>query len=174
MDSKLEKYQSPQKRFYQFLNLKTFMLKTLIYSAIFILSIMNLSAQNTSTLPDNSKKSILARGCDPVLSARFAKIVPPLIGNAAYIPTSDDADFIDKLKSRKWSVIYFAPGACRYSAAKRPIPGGNYNTQGWSLEEYKTLIRELQGDEIQIVESLYEQGALELLNAALVKGREIK
>lgn len=135
---------------------------------------MNLSAQEISTLPDNSNKSILARGCDPFLSARFSKIIPPLIGNAEYIPTTDDSDFISKLKSHKWSVIYFAPGACRYSAAKRQIPGGNYDTQGWSLAEYKELIRELQGEEIQIIESLTEQGALELLNGALAKARETK
>ncbi|MEO1257626.1 MAG: hypothetical protein AAFZ15_02480 [Bacteroidota bacterium] len=85
-------------------------------------------------------KSILARGSDPDLSLRFSRVVPPLIGNARYVTTTDDNDFIKKLKSRKWSVIYFAPGACRYSAAKRQIPGGNTNTQGWTLEEYKKLI----------------------------------
>jgi len=42
------------------------------------------------------------------------------------------------------------------------------------LEEYKNLILELQGEEIQIVESLQEQGAIQLLKAALVKGRETK
>jgi len=121
---------------------------------------------------DNSKKNILARGCDPVMSLKFSKIVPPLIGNATYIPTTDDVDFVEKLKSRKWSVIYFAPGACRYSAAKRQIPGGNLDTEGWTLEQYKELIRELQGEEIQIVESLYEQGSIDLLKSALEKARE--
>ena len=162
MSIKLKKLKQPQ------------IIKILIYLSINILPIMNLSAQEISTTLDNSTKSILARGCDPVLSARFSKIVPPLIGNAEYIPTTDDTDFIDKLKSRKWSVIYFAPGACRYSAAKRQIPGGNYDTQGWTLEEYKELIYKLQGDEIQIVESLYEQGTIELLNRALAKSRETK
>lgn len=174
MNRTLENWQSLKKGIYQFLNFEISIFKILIYSSIYIFSIMNLSAQETLTLPDNSKKSILARGCDPVLSARFAKIVPPMIGNAEYVPTTDDSDFINKLKSRKWSVIYFAPGACRYNAAKRQIPGGNYDTQGWTLEEYKELIRKLQGDEIQIIESLQEQGALELLNGALVKGREVK
>ena len=128
----------------------------------------------TATTPstDHSRKSILARGCDPHLSQQFAKVVPPLVGHATYTPTTNDNDFIEKLKSQKWSVIYFAPGACRYSAAKRQIPGGNYDTAGWTLEEYKTLIKKLQGEEIQIVESLEEAGAIELLNSALSIARE--
>ena len=140
--------------------LKSDAMKLFIFSLFIILPIMNLTAQQQSST-DNSNKSILARGCDPQLSLRFSKIVPPLIGNATYIPTTDDTDFINKLKSQKWSVIYFAPGACRYSAAKMQIPGGNYDTQGWTLEEYKELIYELQGKDIQIVESLQEQGAIE-------------
>lgn len=154
-----------------------------LFAGIFaIVFISNISAQkidnNMKTkqehlnMVDNSKKSILARGCDPGLSLRFSKVVPPLIGNAAYVPTTDDTDFINKLKSRKWSVIYFAPGACRYIAAKQQIPGGNYDTRGWTLEQYKELIRKLQGEDIQIVESLYEQGAIDLLKRALEKARE--
>jgi hypothetical protein len=123
---------------------------------------------------DHSNKSILARGCDPVMSLKFSKIVPPLIGNAKYIPTTSDVDFIEKLKSQKWSVVYFAPGACRYSAAKQQIPGGSIDTKGWTLDEYKALIFELQGEDIQIVESLYEQGSIELLNSALKNSKEVK
>lgn len=123
---------------------------------------------------DNSNKSILARGCDPTLSLQFSKMVPPLVGNAEYIPTTNDVDFVEKLNSRKWSVVYFAPGACRFSAAKQQIPGGNNDTKGWTLEKYKALIHKLQGEDIQIVESLYEQGAIELLNNALEKAREVK
>lgn len=133
---------------------------------------MNTIKQKNNRIVDHSDKSILARGCDPVLSLRFSKVVPPLIGNASYVPTTDDTDFIDKLKSEKWSVIYFAPGACRFSDAKQQIPGGNYGTQGWTLDHYKTLIHELQGEDIQIVKSLYEQGAIELLNNALDKAHE--
>lgn len=62
---------------------------------------MNLTAQDSLTPTDNSQKSILASGCDPVLSAKFAKVVPPLIGNAEYVPTTNDSDFINKLKSSK-------------------------------------------------------------------------
>ena len=138
------------------------------------LTIMNLTAQETLTSPDNSKKTILARGCDPVMSLRFSKMVPSMIGNPEYVPTTDDADFIKKLESQKWSVIFFAPGACRLSTAKRPIPGGNYNTKGWTLEQYKELVRKLQGEDVQIVETFDERGTIDLLKKALVNARETK
>ncbi len=160
------------------------LIKSLIAGIFAIIFIANSNAQKTDNSMkakqeqlktiDNSKKSILARGCDPVTSLQFSKIVPSLVGNAVYVPTTDDTDFINKLKSDKWSVIYFAPGACRYSAAKQQIPGGNYDTQGWTLDQYKALIHELQGEDIQIVESLHEQGAIELLNKALEKAPEVK
>ena len=105
---------------------------------------MNSTKQNEVYTKDNSKKRILARGCDPQLSLSFAKVAPSLLGNPEYIPTTTDDDFIDKLKSQKWSIIYFAPGACRFSAAKQQIPGGNMNTKGWTLAEYRALIEELQ------------------------------
>ncbi len=148
-------------------------MKTLIYSSIYILTIMNLTAQNNSANLDNSNKSILARACDPAASVNFANIVPPLIGNAEYVPTTDDTDFIKQLESRKWSIVFFAPGACRLSAAKRQIPGGNYDTKGWTLEQYKELVRKLEGDEVQIVETLDERETVNLLEAALEKAGEV-
>lgn len=132
---------------------------------------MNSSAQEKTAKLDNSSKTILARACDPTASINFAKIVPPLIGNAVYVPSTDDADFIKQLESRKWSVVFFAPGACRLSAAKRQIPGGNYDTRGWTLEQYKALVRKLQGNEVQIVETLDERETVKLLKAALEKAR---
>lgn len=120
---------------------------------------------------DNSKKSILARGCDPQASLEASKFIPPLIGNPEYVPTTNDADFIEKLKLRKWSVVFFAPGACRFSAAKRPIPGGNAQTQGWTLEQYRELVRKYQSDEIQIVETPEERKTVGLLKSALAKAR---
>ena len=135
---------------------------------------MNTIAQEQKKLTDNSKKRILARGCDPHLSFEFAKVAPSLTGNAEYVPTTNDVDFIEKLKSQKWSVIYFAPGACRFSAAKQQIPGGNVDTRGWTLEQYKKLIYELQGNDIQIAESLYESESLAALNKALENARETK
>ena len=123
---------------------------------------------------DNSNKNILARGCDPVASLQFSKVVTPLIGNAEYISTTDDADFVEKLKSQKWSIVFFAPGACRFSATKQSIPGGNSETAGWTLEQYRELVYELQGDKIQIVETMDEGETVMLLNNALVTARETK
>ena len=123
---------------------------------------------------DNSNKSILARGCDPYLSQSAAQFLPPMMGNPEYVASSNDNDFIEKLKSRKWSVIYFAPGACRYNAAKMPIPGGNENTQGWSLEEYHQMVRKYQGDDIIIVETPSEDESVQKLIEGLAKARSTK
>lgn len=146
-------------------------MKPLLFIAILIstntLLIMNATGKQTQTVTDNSKKSILARGCDPYLSAQATKWIPPLIGNPEYVATTDDVEFFEKLKSQKWSIIYFAPGACRYDAAKRPIPGGNIDTQGWGLDEYKAFIYKHQGEQVQIVETPQESEALDLLKDAL-------
>ena len=133
---------------------------------------MNETKQEYINSADNSRKSILARGCDPFASLEASKVIPPLIGNPEYVPTTTDSDFIEKLKSRDWSVIFFAPGACRFSAAKQPIPGGNSQTQGWTLEQYRELVRKHQGDTIQIVETQEERKTVRLLKSALEKARE--
>lgn len=129
--------------------------------------------QQDSSKTDNSKKSILARACDPLTSQRFAKMIPELIGNANYVPTTDDTNFIKQLESRKWSIVFFAPGACRLSAVNRQIPGGNYDTKGWILDQYKELVYKLQGYDVQIVETLDERETVQLLNATLEKSREV-
>lgn len=121
---------------------------------------------------DNSKKSILARGCDPSASLEASRAIPPLIGNPEYVPTTNDAEFIEKLTSRSWSVVFFAPGACRFSAATQPIPGGNSHTQGWTLDQYRDLVRTHQGDQIQIVETLQEAEAVNRLKEALKRAPE--
>jgi hypothetical protein len=118
---------------------------------------------------NNANKSILARGCDPIASLGASKMLPPLMGNPEYVPTTTDEEFIEQLKSRSWSVIFFAPGACRFSAAKRPIPGGNLDTRGWTLEQYRELVRKYQGDSVQIVETLDESESVGLLKSALEK-----
>jgi hypothetical protein len=121
---------------------------------------------------DNSKKSILARGCDPFASAEASRSIPPLVGNPEYVPTTNDEDFIEKLRSRDWSVVFFAPGACRFSAANQPIPGGNGRTQGWTLEQYREMVRRHQGDQIEIVETPDERETVRLLKEALEQARE--
>ena len=133
---------------------------------------MNQSKQEHINSADHSRKSILARGCDPFASLQASKFIPPLIGNPEYVPATNDADFIEKLKSREWSVVFFAPGACRFNAAKRAIPGGNSQTQGWTLEQYRELVRKHQGDTIQIVETMEERKSVGLLKSALEKARE--
>jgi hypothetical protein len=65
---------------------------------------------------DLSDKSILARGCDPEMALRASKKLPPLLGHPELVSCTDDDDFVAKLKARAWSVVFFAPGACRYHA----------------------------------------------------------
>jgi len=118
---------------------------------------------------DNSNKRILARGCDPIASQNAARAIPPMIGNPQYIATVSDDEFIDKLKSQKWSVVFFAPGACRFNRAGQTIPGGNSDTQNWTLDQYKELVYQTQGNNIQIVETLSEQETVAQLATALEK-----
>ena len=133
---------------------------------------MNQTKHEYTSSVDNSKKSILARGCDPLASMEASKAIPPLIGNPEYVPTTNDEDFIEKLQSREWSVVFFAPGACRFSSANQPIPGGNSRTHGWTLEQYRELVRKHQGHQIAIVETLDERETVSLLAEALKNARE--
>jgi hypothetical protein len=118
---------------------------------------------------DNSRKSILARGCDPSASLQASRAIPNLVGNPEYVGTTNDAEFVKQLTSRSWSVVFFAPGACRFSAAAQPIPGGNTETHGWTLDQYRDLVRTHQGDQVQIVEALQETETIALLADALKK-----
>jgi hypothetical protein len=128
---------------------------------------MNHTKHEDTRSLDNSRKSILARGCDPFVSAEAARAIPPLVGNPEYVATTNDEDFIDKLQSRDWSVVFFAPGACRFSAANQPIPGGNSRTKGWTLEQYRELVRKHQGERTVIVETPDESETVRLLKEAL-------
>jgi hypothetical protein len=83
------------------------------------------------------------------------------------VSTTDDENFVAKLQERKWDIVMFAPGACRFSGAKEAIPGGNAKTKGWTLVEYRALVREHQGDAAPIVETGDEQQIVPLLRAAL-------
>ena len=100
------------------------------------------------------------------MAARAGKMLPPLLGNVKMVGVTSDDDFFRLLQEEKFDVVSFAPGACRYSAQRQPIPGGNAATAGWSLEEYRAKVRELQGD-VPIVESTEERNMVPLLRNAL-------
>ena len=116
---------------------------------------------------NRSGQRILARACDPAMAAQAAEAFPPLLGNVEYVATTDDDDFVSKLRNQRWSVVYFAPGACRFSAAGAAIPGGNDATAGWTLDDYRALVHRTQGPEVQIVEALDESETIPALRNAL-------
>tara|TARA_B100001105_G_C22240040_1_gene377854 strand:- start:203 stop:634 length:432 start_codon:yes stop_codon:yes gene_type:complete len=116
---------------------------------------------------DNSNKSILARGCDPEMGRRAIELLSPILGNPEMLSVTNDDDFIIELKRKKWTVIHFAPGACRYDATKSPIPGNRSLTQDWGLAEYRNLVRKYQGEDIKIVETTDESQIILLLRKAL-------
>ena len=121
---------------------------------------------------DFSAQAILARGCDPQMAIRASKIMPGLLGGVQLVSCTNDDDFVEKLRERAWSVVFFAPGACRYNAAQMPIPGGRAHTMGWGLAEYRALVRQYQGDEIPIVETTDEQEIVPRLRQALLQSRD--
>ena len=121
---------------------------------------------------DHSNKSILARGCDPQMALRASKMLPPHLGNPTLVSTTNDDDFIAKLQSARWSVVFFAPGACRHDKANNPIPGARDQTHGWGLTQYRALVREHQGDDVQIVETTDEREIIPLLRRALAQSRD--
>ena len=121
---------------------------------------------------DFSSQSILARGCDPQMAHRASKVMPGMLGGVEFVPCIDDDDFLAKLRGRAWSVVFFAPGACRYNAARLPIPGGRAHTVGWGLAEYRALVREHQGDQIPIVETTMEREIVPRLRQALLESRD--
>jgi hypothetical protein len=119
-------------------------------------------------ISDNSNKSILIRGCDPEMGRRAIKLLTPVLGNPEMVAVTNDDEFITELQKKKWSVIHFAPGACRYDSTQSPIPGSRTQTKGWGLTEYKTLVKEHQGQDIKIVETAYESQIVPLLIKALL------
>ena len=122
---------------------------------------------DTTQIGDNSNKSILVRGCDPEMGRRAIKLLPPALGNPEMVSITNDDDFITELQRKKWSVIFFAPGACRYDARTLPIPGSRSQTKGWGLTEYRNLVRKHQGEDVNIVENTDERQIGPLLRAAL-------
>ena len=122
---------------------------------------------DTKQIGDNSNKSILVRGCDPEMGRRAIKLLPQVLGNPEMVSITNDDDFITELQRKKWSVILFAPGACRYDARTLPIPGSRSQTKGWGLKEYRNLVRKHQGEDINIVETTDERQIVPLLREAL-------
>ena len=119
-----------------------------------------------------STKSVLSRGCDPQMARRASEVMPALLGGVEFVSCTDDDDFVEKLRERAWSVVFFAPGACRYNAAHMPIPGVRAHTKGWGLEEYRALVRQYQGEQISIVETTDEQEIVARLRQALLQSRD--
>ena len=124
---------------------------------------------HVAQITDNSNKSILIRGCDPEMGRRAIMLLTPVLGNPTMVSVTNDDDFIVQLKQKKWSVIHFAPGACRYDSTGLPIPGSRQQTKGWSLRDYKTLVHKYQSQDIQIVETVHEHHIVPLLRKALAK-----
>ena len=130
-------------------------------------SMMNEIASGAATTAgDATGKRILARGCDPVMAKRAGAMLKPHLSGATLTSCTDDDDFLEKLSSEKWDVIFFAPGACRYSAAKQPIPGGRSATKGFTLSNYKSLVRS-QYKDVPICETTEESEIIPRLRAAL-------
>jgi len=88
--------------------------------------------------------------------------------NVDIVSATEDSDFLNKLKDREWTVVSFAPGACRWNAAKKPIPGSSAaaGTAGWTLQQYGEKVRELQGEDVRIVETTEEASMVHMLKAA--------
>ena len=123
---------------------------------------------DVTQISDNSNKSILIRGCDPEMGRRAIDLLTPVLGNPEMVAVTNDDEFITELQKKKWSVIHFAPGACRYDSTQSPIPGSRTQTKGWGLKEYKTLVKKHQGQDIKIVETTYESQIVPLLIKALL------
>ena len=115
---------------------------------------------------DASSKTILVRGCDPVMAQRAGEMLPPLLGGVTIEAATQDDAFFELLAGKKYDAVFFAPGACRWSAARKPIPGGNAETAGWSLEDYRAKVSQLQPS-TQIVETCEEKDIVPLLRQAL-------
>mmetsp|Transcript_26040 Transcript_26040/g.62530 ORF Transcript_26040/g.62530 Transcript_26040/m.62530 type:complete len:210 (-) Transcript_26040:237-866(-) len=127
------------------------------------------NAPPSSSPPDDaSNKLILSRGCDPQMASRATSMLPPLLGGARFHAVTDDNEFFRKLKENKYDLILFAPGMCRFSAAKQRVPGSiEGETSAWSMEEYAERVRELQGDDVKIVSTTEERQIVPLCRRAL-------
>ena len=115
---------------------------------------------------DASAKTILVRGCDPVMAERAGQMLPPLLGGVTIEAATQDDRFFELLAAKKYDAVFFAPGACRWSAARKPIPGGNAESKGWSLDDYRIKVQQLQPS-AKVVETCEERDIVPLLRQAL-------
>ena len=117
---------------------------------------------------DFSSKTILIRGCDPVMAQRAGAMLPPMLGNVNVVSATDDDHWLALVEdtSKVFDVVAFAPGACRWSAAGRPIPGGNAATKGWSVGQYAAKARAARPSAV-VVELPDEADVVPRLRAAL-------
>ena len=129
--------------------------------------IAEVASSGTASTTDGSSKVILSRGCDPLMAQRAGQMLPPLLGGAQLVTATDDDTFFALLEERKYDAVLFAPGACRFSAAKQAIPGGNAATKHWTLEDYRAKVLEKQGAEVPIVETVEERLIIPLTRKAL-------
>lgn len=125
------------------------------------------AASNAYGIRSAADKTVLIRGCDPVMAQRAGSFLPPLIGNAKMVACTNDNDFLAKLQQGHYDVVMFAPGACRWDAARRPIPGRNATTKSWDLRQYREFVRYHQGKHVPIVETTDERQIVPLLRQAL-------
>ena len=137
-----------------------------------LMALISEGIDNTQ-INDHSNKSILIRGCDPEMGRRAIELLPQVLGKPEMVSVTNDDDFIKELKKKKWSVIHFAPGACRYDSTKSPIPGSCELTQGWGLIEYRSLVIKHQGENIKIVQTTDERQIVPLLLKALMDDDKI-
>merc|ERR1712183_444441 len=124
-------------------------------------------AGSTELEADASDKHILIRGCDSVMAERASSFMPQLLGNCKLSTATDDVTFLGLLQETKYDVVGFAPGACRWDAAGKTIPGGNAETTGWTLERYRTEVRKYQGPDVPIVGTVDEKQMIPIFRKAL-------
>ena len=115
---------------------------------------------------DGRAKTVLIRGCDPLMADRAGKMLSPLLGHATIISATEDTTFLPLLESRTFDAILIAPGACRHAAKARPIPGSCAATHGWTLADYRKKIHTAQPG-VPIVDTVEERLIVSLLREAL-------
>ena len=55
---------------------------------------------DVTQISDNSKKSILIRGCDPEMGRRAIELLSPILGNPEMLSVTNDDSFIINIQRR--------------------------------------------------------------------------